>query len=172
MRERRRESSSRVEINESIDDHGEIVEAKQEELEVDERDNEIVSETIEALGDAGTEEGSEEVDRHMVGAAEHTERQFEADGEELEQEHAEIEESEEELGERSELVEKDEERIQEAVEQTEHGETSGALENAAESAREDVEFFDEAREELEEIERDSEERLEVLRNLVKSRGRG
>ena len=135
---------TRGEVSETVDQHGQKLEKKIEDLDVIASDTELTRDTLASLEPgSGTMEGVDEVVRSITDAEEVTVEIFEEEDENLEQGQVESQDYQTDLEGRQESSESDRELISDASSKVETQATVDELTKAEAAESEDIEFLNE-----------------------------
>ena len=156
------------EVEETVENHGEEMSEKAEELEVLTEDTETVRDTHEALDLEMTAEGAEELESLVDTAEDETVEIFDSEDSNLEDIQSEVEDYENELDERHDSAESDLGELSDASGQIETQETINVLADAKSAVLEDMDFLKENNQEEEDAREENEQIQQELKNRINS----
>ena len=156
------------EVEETVENHGEEMSEKAEELEVLTEDTETVRDTHEALDLEMTAEGAEELESLVDTAEDETVENFDSEDSNLEDIQSEVEDYENELDERHDSAESDLGELSDASGQIETQETINVLADAKSAVLEDMDFLKENNQEEEDAREENEQIQQELKNRINS----
>ncbi|MCO6438546.1 MAG: hypothetical protein J5J06_15755 [Phycisphaerae bacterium] len=171
MRKRRTDAPTRSDLTRTVDDRKTEFDEKTDALEKHADDVETERETLESLDLTGTSDAAEAVEQAVEAAQETSVREFEEDGETLEQVQNEGEEFEKELHERSDAASSDMGKIADGENRLHSDEAKSELEKAKMETQRDIELLDEHEREAQEARQESERLHEEQRARIQAAGR-
>jgi len=170
MRKRRADAPSRSDVAKTVDDRKTEFDEKTDALERHADDAETERETLESLDLTGTSDAAEAVEQAVDAAQEASVREFEEDGDALEQVQDEGEEFERELHERSDANASDMDKIVDAGNRLHSDDAKSELEKARMETQRDIELLDEQEREAQESRKESERLHDEQRARIQAAG--
>ena len=168
MAKKRSDLPTHNEVEETVEDHGEQMSEKAEELEVLADDTKIVRDTRENLDLETTVEGAEEAEALVDEAEDDTVEIFDEEDENLEDIQSEAEDYENELDERHETGEADRDKISDASGRIETQQTTDDLANAEAAVLEEMDFLKDNNQKAVDAREENEQAQQDLQNRINS----
>ena len=166
---KRKNSSTRVEIRDTVTDNRDQMNELTDDMEVKAIDTDIVRETLDDLDmDGFTAEGAEEVEETIEKAEDVTVELFDEQDENLEQTIDKSKDYSDELKDNKETGEKDLSKVVESSGKIETIETGDELAHTKASAMEDIEFLEDQETEAVDDQKNTEQARKVLQDKVHS----